>query len=119
MLGALLCAGCASVYTKTPEGEPVIMDEAEFARYFEQVFRHHNYIVNESLFSANPSSGGEPGILAEKKMRHACQPLNDVASAAATGETPNLSTKMKLLDAVPECEAATRRMEKILTDDHQ
>jgi hypothetical protein len=115
MLVALLCASCASVHTKTPEGEPVIMDEAEFARYFEQVFRHHNNVVNESLFAVIPNAGEEPGLAAEKNMRHACQPLNDVASAAATGETPDFTTKMKLLDAVPACEAATRQLEKVLS----
>lgn len=121
LLGAILCAGCASVHTKTPEGEPILMDEAEFASYFERVFRHHNTVVNESLFASPASLPGDadPVAGAEMKMRHACQILNEAASAAATGESPDLWTKMKLPDAVPECEAATRRLEKLLSTDQQ
>ncbi len=119
LLGTLFCAGCASVHTKTPEGEPILMDEAQFASYFEQVFRHHNNVVNESLFASPAILPGEadPVASAEMKMRHACQILNEVASAAATGESPNFSTKMKLPEAVPECEAATRHLEKLLSTD--
>jgi len=119
VLGALLCAGCSSIHTKTPEGEPILMDEAAFASYFEQVFRHHNAVVNESLFAApgQPNPGNGPELAAEMKMRHACQLLNEVASASATGEAPGFWTKMKLPDAVPECEAATRRLEKLLSTD--
>jgi len=117
ILGALLCAGCAPIRTKTPEGEPILMGEAEFASYFEQVFRHHNAVVNESLFAAPglPGQADDTEQAAEMKMRHACQPLNEAASAAATGAGPDFSTKMKLFDAVPECEAATRRLEKLLS----
>ncbi|MFM8333813.1 MAG: hypothetical protein ACKN9T_19235, partial [Candidatus Methylumidiphilus sp.] len=45
----------------------------------------------------------------------ACQPLNEAAAAAATGEKPGFWTRMRLLDAVPACEAATRRLEKLLS----
>jgi hypothetical protein len=118
LLGAFLCAGCSQIHTKTPEGEPILMDEAEFASYFEQVFRHHNTVVNESLFAPpgqHSAPGEAPEQAAEMKMRHACQPLNEAASAAATGETPGFWAKLKLLDAVPECEAATRSLEKLLS----
>ena len=115
LLAAILCAGCAQLHTKTPEGKPVSMDEAQFAGYFEQVFRHHNSVVNQSLYAA-PGAGGGPEMAAEKKMRHACQPLNDAAAAAAGGASPDLRTKMQLLDAVPACEAATRELEKRLAD---
>ena len=119
IVGALMCAGCSSVHTKTPEGQPILMDEAEFASYFEQVFRHHNTVVNESLYAVpgGPGQSDDPEPAAEMKMRHACQPLNEVASAAATGETPDFWAKMKLMDAVPECEAATRDLEKLLSTD--
>lgn len=105
--------------TKTPEGEPILMDEAEFAGYFEQVFRHHNTVVNESLYTLPAALGddNDPVANAEITMDHACQPLNEAASTAATGGTPDFWTKMKLLDAVPECEAATRRLEKLLSTD--
>lgn len=92
------------------------MDEAEFARYFERVFRHHNQIVNESLFTSPAALPGnsDPVAGAEMKMHHACRILNEVASATATGQPPNLWTKMKLPYAVPECEDATRRLERLL-----
>jgi hypothetical protein len=117
LVSALLCAGCSSIHTKTPEGEPILMGEADFAAYFEHVFRHHNAVVNESLYVAPAAHGGGPVPGAEIKMDHACQPLNEAASAAATGASPGFWTKMQLRDAVPECEAATRRLEKLLAID--
>lgn len=116
VLGALLCAGCTSIQTKTPDGKPVSMSEADFAVYFERVFRHHNTVVNESLFaSSGLMKASDPVTGAEVKMDNACQPLNEVASASATGQSPDFWTKMKLVDAVPECEAATRQMEQLIT----
>ena len=116
----LLCVGCSSIHTKTPEGKPILMSEADFAAYFERVFRHHNTVVNESMYTISPAhDSGDPVANAEIKMDHACQPLNEAASAAATGETPDFWKKMELLDAVPECEAATRRLEKLLSIDKQ
>ena len=120
LIGALLLTGCSSIHTKTPEGEPILMSEADFASYFERVFRHHNAVVNESLY-ASPSlqhDANDPVLGAEMKMDHACHLLNEVASASATGETPDFWTKMKLLDAVPECESATRNLERLLPTEH-
>lgn len=114
LLGIGLSA-CASVHTKTPEGEPIYMSDAEFAQYFERVFRHHNQVVNESLYSvgAGESNGGNLND-AEMNMAHACHLLNEVASSSATGGSPSLWEKWKLLEAVPECETATRQLEKLL-----
>jgi len=115
----MLLSGCSSIHTKTPEGEPILMSEADFAKYFEHVFRHHNAVVNESLY-ATPSllnDSSDPLLKAEMKMDHACHLLNEVASASATGEAPDFWTKMELLDAVPECESATRHLEKLLSTD--
>ncbi len=114
--GLILCAGCSSIHTKTPEGEPVVMNEADFAAYFEHVFRHHNNVVNELLYvsTGNLDGGNDPMSAAEMKMDHACQPLNEIAAAAAGGQPADFWTKMQLMDAVPECEAATRRLEKLL-----
>ena len=119
MVGALVCVACSSVHTKTPEGVPVSMNEQEFAAYVEHVFRHHNNVVNESLF-VTPSvlaAGDDPVVSAEMKMHHACQPLNEVASLSATGEGSDFWLQMKLADAVPECEAATRDLEKALSQE--
>lgn len=97
----------------------MIMNEADFAAYFEHVFRHHNNVVNESLYISPGNLGeGDNAIQnAEMKMDHACQPLNEVASATATGNSADFWTKIKLGDAVPECEAATRKLEKLLSTD--
>ena len=113
----LLSTGCSSIHTKTPEGESIVMNEADFAAYFEHVFRHHNSVVNESLYVSTSTldKGDDPVLIAEMKMDHAFQPLNEVASAAATGQSADFWTKMKLGDAVPECEAATRILEKLLS----
>lgn len=95
------------------------MSETDFAAYFERVFRHHNAVVNESLY-ASPSlehNANDPVLKAEMKMDHACHLLNEVASASATGETPDFWARMDLLDAVPECESATRLLEKLLSTD--
>lgn len=118
LLGSLLCAGCTTIGTKTPEGKPVLMNEEQFTAYVEHVFRHHNAVVNESLFVApNPlSTGQDPLAAAEMQMHHACQPLNEVVSTSATGGTPDFMAKMKLAEAVPECEAATRRLEKMIAN---
>ena len=120
MVGALVCVACSSVHTKTPDGVPVSMSEQEFAAYVEHVFRHHNNVVNESLFitpSALLGVGEDPVVNAEMKMHHACQPLNEVASLSATGQGSDFWLKMKLADAVPECEAATRDLEKALSQE--
>ena len=83
----LLSTGCSSIHTKTPEGESIVMNEADFAAYFEHVFRHHNNVVNESLYASTSTldKGDDPVLSAEREMDHVCQPLNEVASAAATG----------------------------------
>lgn len=96
------------------------MSEAEFAAYFERVFRHHNTVVNESMYTLALTPGSEdPVTNAEITMNHACQPLNEAASTAAAGKTMDFWQNMALLDAVPECEAATRRLEKLLSIDRK
>jgi len=118
---ALLSVACSQIHTKTPDGKPVVMDQEEFSAYVEHVFRHHNTVVNQLLF-ATPGgleAGDDPVSKAEVKMDHACQPLNDIALATATGLSPDYWTKMKLAEAVPECEAATRSLEKLFPQEHK
>ena len=119
ILTLLMCVSCTTIHTKTPEGESVTMDEEQFAAYVEQVFRHHNTVVDESLFVMPGGSvaTNDPVSLAEMKMHHACQPLNEVVSATATGQSADGWSKMKLADSVPECEAATRILEKLILED--
>ncbi len=94
------------------------MNEAEFASYVEHVFRHHNTVVNNLLFAASKGDDSRDSGLtqAEARMAHACLPLNEVASSTASGKTPDFWTRMRLGDAVPECEAATRKVEELLPD---
>lgn len=114
ILGLCLTA-CISLHTKTPEGEPIYMSDAEFAQYFEKVFRHHNQVVNESLYSLGTGESAADNLNdAEMNMDHACHLLNEVASISATGGSPSFWEKWKLLEAVPECETATRRLERLL-----
>ncbi len=118
---ALLDVACSQIHTKTPDGRPVVMNQEEFSAYVEHVFRHHNNVANELLF-VTPSGlagGGDPVANAEVKMDHACQPLNDLALASATGLSPDYWTKMKLADAVPECEAATRILERLFAQENK
>ena len=117
LIAALLGASCTGVRTKKPNGEPVLMNQEEFSAYVEHVFRHHNTVVNESLFVSPSEVGGVKDSVsnAERYMDHACQPLNDLASASAAGLNPDFWTKMKLAEAVPDCEAATQNLERLFS----
>ncbi len=115
----LICAACTPIQTKTPEGESVSMSEEQFSSYVEHVFRHHNSVVDESLFISpgGLDSKNDPLLNAEMKMHHACQPLNELVSLTAAGQKPDIWLEMKLADAVPECESATRNLEKLISQD--
>ncbi|MDD5036656.1 MAG: hypothetical protein PHE55_18105 [Methylococcaceae bacterium] len=109
-----------SIRTKTPTGKSVLMNEAEFAAYVEHVFRHHNGVVNDLLFASNKldSSNNAALLRAEAKMDHACHPLNEVVSSSTGGQSPSFWSELQLADAVPECEAATRRLEKLMNEEY-
>ena len=97
----------------------MLMNEAQFAAYVEHVFRHHNSVVNDLLFAGNSletvDEHSQSALLrAEAKMDHACHPLNEAVSAQVSGQSPDFWTKLQLADAVPECELATRKVEKLL-----
>jgi hypothetical protein len=114
---ALLAAtvGCTGVHTKTPEGMPVTMDQQRFGEYVEQVFRHHNSVVNELLFAGGaPEDRSSPLGQAEARMAFACLPLNEVVSASALGQSTSIWARMTLSQAVPECEVATRAVETLM-----
>ena len=117
---ATLFVGCSTIRTETPEGEAVAMNEAEFAAYVEHVFRHHNSVVNDLMFTSGMDgqrdrNSGTELIGAESKMDYACLPLNELVSALAGGQKPGIKTKMQLVKAVPECEAATRKVETLIS----
>lgn len=121
--GLLLLTACTTVRTKTPEGEAVTMTEAEFSAYVEHVFRHHNRVYNElinDLSMVEEDEGGKRDdalISAETTMLNACLPVNEIVSAISEGRNPGMSSKMQLMHAVPECENATRKVEKLIPED--
>lgn len=118
-----ILASCSSIRTRTPEGEAVTMTESEFAAYVEHVFRHHNRVYSElinDLDMIEEHENGAPSsalLSAEAYMLNACLPVNETVSAMSEGRNPGMKTKMQLMSAVPECEKATRRVEKLIPED--
>ena len=47
-------------------------------------------------------------------MDVSCQPLNEMDMATIEGRELSMWTKLQLLSQVPECAAATRRVESVL-----
>lgn len=99
------------------------MTESEFATYVEHVFRHHNRVYSElinelEMIEEEQRSAPSADLLtAETSMLNACLPVNETVSAISEGRSPGLRTKMQLTNAVPECERATRRVEKLIPED--
>lgn len=120
MLLASNLTGCMFIHTRTLDQGEVTMSEEQFAAYVERVFRHHNKVMNDLInVSEDLSDEGDDGNAlsdAEEHMDEACEPLNDVASAEAVSQRASFWTTRKLPDAVPECEAATQRLEVLLRE---
>ena len=113
-LPLILCA-CAGINTRNADGEPVRMNRAAFAEYAEQTFRYHNRVVNDLITA---TSFGDESVLedealirAEERMAASCQPLNKMVGATIEGRDLSYWAKIRLLDAVPECAAASRAVE--------
>lgn len=111
----LVLGACTGVNTRTADGEPVRMNREAFADYAEQTFRYHNRVVNDLITA---TSFGDEALLedttlirAEERMAHRCQPLNNMVSATIEGRELSYWAKIRLLDAVPECAAASRAVE--------
>ena len=113
----LLCA-CSGVNTFNAQGEPVRMSREEFAEYVESTFRYHNRVVSEliTVFSMSEEDIPFPPALirAEDDMTARCKPINDMVSAKIEGRPQTLWAKLQLLNNVPLCEAATRRVEQMI-----
>lgn len=112
--------GCG-VNTRTAEGMPVRMTKEEFADYVEQVFRHHNNVVNELILATSLSDDPElelPGglLAAEKSMVAKCQPLNDMVSATIEGREMSTWSKLLLIDQVPSCAKWSHRVEGLIEE---
>ena len=113
-----ICSGCG-INTKDETGAPVRMSKDEFAEYVEQVFRHHNGVVNELILASSLSDDPDlplPAelIAAERAMAQKCQPLNDMVSATIEGRELSTWTKLLLIDQVPACATYSRRVEALI-----
>ena len=118
--GLLWLSACTGVHTKTPEGISITMTEAEFAAYVEHVFRHHNKVYNDLIDSlamvdeTDTVTSDEELKHAEETMLNACLPVNEIVSASTEGRQVGMGKKMRLVQAVPDCELATRRLELMI-----
>ena len=97
------------------------MSKDEFAEYVEQVFRHHNGVVNELILSSSlsddPAHEFPPELLrAEEIMVRQCRPLNDMVSATIEGREISLWSKMLLMDQVPKCAQSSKRVEQLIPE---
>ncbi|MBP1153009.1 MULTISPECIES: hypothetical protein [Methylocaldum] len=120
---AIVCclplAACSLITVHTPGGNTRTMNQREFAEYVEHVFRYHNQVVNELIELSGTSDDIDDEDAAElakeeAHMLQVCASLNDVVSESMTGQDTDFQAKMRLVDAVPECEAATRKVEDLL-----
>ncbi len=111
----LVLGACVGVTTRDVDGEPVRMSREEFADYAEQTFRYHNRVVNELIIQTSfgdESAAADPALIrAEERMAERCQPLNNMVTATIEGKDLSYWAKIRLLDAVPECAAASRAVE--------
>lgn len=109
---------CSSVNTRTADGQPIRMTREAFAEYVEETFRYHNRVVNDIILASSfgdEDSAAEPALVrAEEEMAALCLPLNEMVSATIEGHEPSLWEKTLLLNQVPACEAATRRVERLI-----
>ncbi len=118
-VAAALTTSCSSVQVRYPDGSIETRSRADFKAYVEQVFRYHNRVVNDlilatSLLDTEELDSASPLVRAEEAMAHACQPLNDVVAASIEGREIGFFHKLQLPEAVPACEAASRKLEALL-----
>lgn len=118
VLAGVVLAGCGSVQVRHPDGRTEYQSREAFAAYVERVFRYHNRVVNDLIVatSLGDESAFEDASLigAEAAMAAACQPLNDTVSATIEGRDTGFFQRLALPEAVPACEAASRRVEALL-----
>lgn len=112
-------AACSAVQVRYPDGRTEYQSREDFAIYVENVFRYHNRVVNDlivstSLMGDTALDFGAPLLRAEEAMAQACRPLNDTVSASIEGRELGFFQKLALPEAVPACEAASRRVEALL-----
>jgi hypothetical protein len=97
----------------------LVMNQEEFGKYVEQVFRYHNQVMNELIEAAESRNELEPEdakqlSAAEANMIELCHPLNDVVAGHLTGESIGLATEIGLANTVPACEEASHLVEDLI-----
>lgn len=102
-----------------PDGTTAQQSREEFAAYVEYVFRYQNRVVNELIVAASLLSeealAGDPELVrAEESMATICRPLTDAVTARIEGRDIGFFHKLQLPESVPACEAASRRLERLL-----
>lgn len=114
------CAlSACGINTRDDSGNPVRLTTEEFAEYVETVFRYHNGVVNELILVTSLSDDPDlvlpqPLLTAEKLMVAKCQALNEMASATIEGRELSQWRKLLLIDHVPACSVASRRVEELI-----
>jgi hypothetical protein len=111
--------GCTSIQVRYPDGSMEYKTKEEFAAYVEDVFRYHNGVLNDLItataFMDEAELDADSALVrAEEAMALSCLPLNEAVSAAVEGGELGFFEKMKLPEAVPACERASRRLESLL-----
>ena len=119
LISSICCLSSCGVNTRKANGEPVRMTGEEFAEYVEQVFRHHNGVVNELILATSLNHDPDLAlpaelISAEKAMVRQCQPLNDMVSATIEGRTISAWQKLRLIDQVPLCAKWSHTVEELV-----
>ena len=115
----LLVAGCATI--QTADGTRVALGSAEFKAYAEQVFRHHNRVLDRLMFAlpelaTTDASRYARAADAEIDMLAACRRLNEVASRTRDGRPPGWLRRIRAARSVVACDRATRVTERILPE---
>ena len=120
LIVSLALGACSGVNTREPDGRLVRMSKDEFAEYVEATFRHHNRIVNDLILASSLADEElllDPALLkAEETMASACHPLNAMVSATIEGRELSFWSKLRLIDQVPECAAATNRVKELIPE---
>ncbi|MGE0482758.1 MAG: hypothetical protein AB7Q81_01315 [Gammaproteobacteria bacterium] len=110
---------CSTVQVRHPDGTTEFHDREEFAAYVEHVFRFHNRVLNDLIMAtALGATGDAPedaGLQqAERRMTESCHPLNAAIAARIEGRRLGFFEGLALPQAVPACEAASRRLEALI-----
>lgn len=116
---AAALAACSTVQVRYPDGTTAYHGREQFAAYVEHVFRYHNRVLNDLIMAtALAPAGDEPSDptlqRAERRMTDSCRALNAAVTARIEGRRLGFFQGLALPEAVPACEAASRRLEALI-----